>query len=59
MPDLPFERERELVRSGTELLGRTHSPAAKKQWQDWYQQLSKRDRALYRKGNGPTPRRRT
>lgn len=50
------ERAKRLRREGEELLGRRgerHSEAAGERWQEWYDELSKGDRRLYRKINGP------
>jgi RHS repeat-associated protein len=50
------ERGKELRREGEELLGRKHSPSARERWQEWYDELSKGDRRLYRKYGGPPAR---
>ena len=50
---------KELVREGERLLGRRHSPAGKAKWQEWWEDLSKSDRDLYKKYGGPRPRSRT
>lgn len=50
------ERGKKLRREGEELLGRKHSPSARERWQEWYEQLSKGDRRLYRKYGGPPAR---
>jgi hypothetical protein len=52
------DHQRELVRTGRELLGHTHSDAAKKRWQAFYNSLSKEEKKLYRKGGGDFPRKR-
>jgi hypothetical protein len=52
------EEMRELYRQGDALLGRTHSEAARKRWQDWFNDLSKREKDLYAQGKGPRPRKR-
>jgi hypothetical protein len=52
------DRQRELVHIGRDLLGRTHSDAAKKRWQAFYDSLSKEEKKLYRKGGGDFPRKR-
>jgi hypothetical protein len=53
------ERQQELVQRGRELLGHSHSDAAKKRWQAFYSSLSKEDKKLYRKGGGDFPRKRS
>ncbi len=50
------ERGKKLRREGEELLGRKHSPSARERWQQWYDELSKGDRRLYRKYGGPPAR---
>jgi RHS repeat-associated protein len=50
------ERGKKLRREGEELLGRKHSPSARERWQEWYDELSKGDRRLYRKYGGPPAR---
>ncbi len=50
------ERGNRLRREGEALLGRKHSPSARERWQEWYDQLGKGERGLYRKCGGPTPR---
>jgi hypothetical protein len=52
------ERQQELVQRGRELLGHSHSDAAKR-WQAFYSSLPKEDKKLYRKGGGDFPRKRS
>jgi len=53
------ERARELVQRGAELLGRTHSDAAKKRWTNWYRTLTEDERQIYRRHRGKFPRKRS
>jgi RHS repeat-associated protein len=52
-------RAKQLRREGEELLGgrsERHSKAAGERWQEWYDNLGKGDRRLYRKVRGPRAR---
>ncbi|HEV2997928.1 MAG TPA: hypothetical protein VGX16_02395, partial [Solirubrobacteraceae bacterium] len=51
------ELGKRLRREGEELLGRSHSKATGERWQEWYNKLSKGDRRLCRKTEGPVRRR--
>ncbi len=46
----------QLRREGEELLGRTHSPAGRERWQEWWNNLSRAARKAYREAGGPRPR---
>jgi RHS repeat-associated protein len=52
-------RQRELLREGSDLLGRTHSPRGAQRWRDWWDTLSPTEKDLYRRGQSPHPRRST
>jgi hypothetical protein len=55
----PEERGKRLKREGEELLGRRHSKAGAERWHEWWNDLNKADRRLYKKFRGPPPRRRS